>query len=667
MGRSRSTDRYSRDNSKRARSESTTKRYSQVRSVEARRQPRDESPFSSRQRYNDGRRSGRDDSSKREIARSAPAFSRSNTGPQVQRRAGDWECPSCGLNVFASKVTLFKCGARKQSDGGRTGGQSTTRTVAGGPGGRNSRSGIGDERGEAGGPRLHTGCGGNGSSDQSILSPSRDAPDLMPEHLTGSAVGAVAAESPSEYLPSFPPAPPPMARRYVVPNASAAGGCPVKVNDLTGAASGADNAVVEERRKYLSSLPAPVQQELHVFIQQTIQHYGAFNDHAVNALCARYFIDADSARGIAVYFGVALQAPDGSAGPKPAPVVSERGAGPSRDGNFPGWYWMLAPDVQTELTAFVRQAVQHYGEFNGQALRDLCTKFELDPDSATKVAAAILAPPPPQTTVADLGPQITATSEYISGAGAGGSGPAFTAPAASHAWVVLQDPTGRSFRLNKTTGETDWGSVAAKAATGASAGAVGTAGALRQLPLPWRPQGAAAPQAEQAAPPQVNIQLAIIQNRKKLNEALAAANTALLPISTKSNVAITATFSPGMAATSDFHIRVQAMGVQIMADSAAGVSCHYHVLPYATLAGDVHQPCLIIVWATSPECKASLQFRPNKGLLTIKARRGVFMKYLQTFLAFLGPVVAVKGPQILPAAGQQASQKNSIMELLQDA
>merc|ERR1711870_231408 len=30
-------------------------------------------------------------------------------------RPGDWECPTCGLNVFASKSVCFKCGTPKES------------------------------------------------------------------------------------------------------------------------------------------------------------------------------------------------------------------------------------------------------------------------------------------------------------------------------------------------------------------------------------------------------------------------------------------------------------------------------------------------------------------------------------------------------------------------
>merc|ERR1719230_2346785 len=40
-------------------------------------------------------------------------------------KAGDWECPSCGANVFASKNACFKCGATK--DSGRGGGRDRDR------------------------------------------------------------------------------------------------------------------------------------------------------------------------------------------------------------------------------------------------------------------------------------------------------------------------------------------------------------------------------------------------------------------------------------------------------------------------------------------------------------------------------------------------------------
>jgi len=33
-------------------------------------------------------------------------------------RAGDWTCPSCNANVFASKTSCFRCGTPKPDGGG---------------------------------------------------------------------------------------------------------------------------------------------------------------------------------------------------------------------------------------------------------------------------------------------------------------------------------------------------------------------------------------------------------------------------------------------------------------------------------------------------------------------------------------------------------------------
>ncbi|CAK0850188.1 unnamed protein product, partial [Prorocentrum cordatum] len=43
--------------------------------------------------------------------RSRSRRARRGEGPEV--RSGDWECPKCGTNVFATKAECFKCGERK--------------------------------------------------------------------------------------------------------------------------------------------------------------------------------------------------------------------------------------------------------------------------------------------------------------------------------------------------------------------------------------------------------------------------------------------------------------------------------------------------------------------------------------------------------------------------
>jgi len=53
------------------------------------------------------------------------------------QRAGDWQCPGCGVNVFASKSSCFKCGAQKPmgGGGGKGGGYGMPPAMKGGYGG----------------------------------------------------------------------------------------------------------------------------------------------------------------------------------------------------------------------------------------------------------------------------------------------------------------------------------------------------------------------------------------------------------------------------------------------------------------------------------------------------------------------------------------------------
>ena len=114
-------------------------------------------------------------------------------------------------------------------------------------------------------------------------------------------------------------------------------------------------------------------------------------------------------------------------------------------------------------------------------------------------------------------------------------------------------------------------------------------------------------------------------------------------IASNPQTAVTLTFAPRLGDAKDFHERVAAMGVQICTESAAGVLAGSQPLPYAEIAGDVHQPCLIFFWRVAPAAKASIQFRPTKGLLTVKTRRGVLSGKVQLFLTFFGGVVDITG------------------------
>ena len=128
-----------------------------------------------------------------------------------------------------------------------------------------------------------------------------------------------------------------------------------------------------------------------------------------------------------------------------------------------------------------------------------------------------------------------------------------------------------------------------------------------------------------------------------LADAVRAWEGKLRTVADSPPAAITLTFSPGLKDVRAFHDTVAAMGVQVCYESAAGVAAPQRKLPYATIAGDVHQPCLIVIWKAAPEERTSIQFRPSKGVLTAKTRRSVIRGRMQLFLAFLGPAIDVAG------------------------
>ena len=94
-------------------------------------------------------------------------------GGGQEGRPGDWTCPSCGANVFASKSACFKCGEPKRGGGGggdRYGGGGGDR-YGGGGGGRDRYDDRGDRYGGGGGrdrydDRRDDRYGGGGGRDR---------------------------------------------------------------------------------------------------------------------------------------------------------------------------------------------------------------------------------------------------------------------------------------------------------------------------------------------------------------------------------------------------------------------------------------------------------------------------------------------------------------------
>lgn len=86
-------------------------------------------------------------------------------GGKAGGKPGDWVCPGCGSNVFASKDSCFKCGESKPSGGGGgkgggkddDGGKGGGKDDKGGKGGKDDKGGKGGKAGDWNCP----GCGAN--------------------------------------------------------------------------------------------------------------------------------------------------------------------------------------------------------------------------------------------------------------------------------------------------------------------------------------------------------------------------------------------------------------------------------------------------------------------------------------------------------------------------
>jgi len=76
-------------------------------------------------------------------------------------KPGDWKCEGCGADVFASKDTCFKCGESKPSGGGGGGKGSKDDDRDGGKGGGKDKGGKGGDKGGKSGDWTCPGCSAN--------------------------------------------------------------------------------------------------------------------------------------------------------------------------------------------------------------------------------------------------------------------------------------------------------------------------------------------------------------------------------------------------------------------------------------------------------------------------------------------------------------------------
>ena len=138
-----------------------------------------------------------------------------------------------------------------------------------------------------------------------------------------------------------------------------------------------------------------------------------------------------------------------------------------------------------------------------------------------------------------------------------------------------------------------------------------------------------------------------------------AADLAKNPV--RANTNLMASFLAGLGSKEALHSSITAMGVPISPKSAAGLPAVVVNPPFGSEAGDKYQPCVVITFSLAPEEKASVQLRPKKGLVVIKAKRSVMEKHGERFLAFFGRHASldVNGPK-----AKAVTNAPSIVDLL---
>ncbi|CAK0905026.1 unnamed protein product [Prorocentrum cordatum] len=211
---------------------------------------------------------------------------------------------------------------------------------------------------------------------------------------------------------------------------------------------------------------------------------------------------------------------------------------------------------------------------------------------------------------------------------------------------MLQGPSGRDFYRNKDAGKVAKMKGKAQKLKCKAQELKDRAQTLQDKQGAQKQQGpvTAATPVEGGATLSPDMARAKPTTRSQLADALAAWEGVLRAVADSSLTWVTLTFSPGFKDARAFHDTVAAMGAQARADSAAGAAAPRRKLPYAAMAGDVHQPRLIVIWKAAPEERASMQFPVGKGILTVKSRRGIVVGRAQLFAAFFGPAVDAMGP-----------------------
>ena len=150
-----------------------------------------------------------------------------------------------------------------------------------------------------------------------------------------------------------------------------------------------------------------------------------------------------------------------------------------------------------------------------------------------------------------------------------------------------------------------------------------------------------------------------------LSKAVKNVSAQIAAIPGTANTSLSLTFLPNNMSTIDaFHAKFRNMGIHIDQMTRAGVPTAPKQVPWAALAGDNFQPCLLVTFSTAPkEQKVSFQCRLKRSIVTAKGRRAAISANLELMVAFLGNPSSVVASN--PAVGRDVSSASlSIVDML---
>lgn len=168
------------------------------------------------------------------------------------------------------------------------------------------------------------------------------------------------------------------------------------------------------------------------------------------------------------------------------------------------------------------------------------------------------------------------------------------------------------------------------------------------------------------SPSGINLAAVMICDPDQLHAAVRDVSAQIAAVPGTANTSVSVTFHPPTLTTlAAFHARFRDMGIVIEEMTRAGVPTKPHRYPWAAMAGDSFQPCLLVCFSPAPkEQKVSFQCRLKRAIVTAKGKRAAISANLETMIAFLGKPSSVVASNAPPSNNISGGAPVSIVEML---